>query len=628
MFGLNYLHKNNIIHRDIKCLNLFISKENVIKIGDMGVSKIVSSLSALNCSKVGTPLFLAPELIKQVPYDYKVDLWSFGCAMYHLAALEPPFIGENVIILGNNILKTNPRKFNSVYSNEFNNLIFNKLLNKKSDKRPCSKEAIKYIPNKFIESYYEKIKTISKNKYKSNLESLEGLDLILCKNDIKLNKQLSSKNINLKAENKENFSDSLILSNKINSNLSNNDNLNNFDYITNSKKNNTKALYETNTIKNTKSIINNNINNKINDNKVSNLCNLNFLKELNKDNSVLVKVKNKLSSQSTLNNDNTKQNLKIIEKSESMNKNNLILNNNILLKKKSSPVKILEDVSDNKIIHCNVNKGESYNNNNYAVSNKYNRPNTALNKYYKNITYKCNNELKRENNLTSKDNNNNNNNNNINYFKIPRPFTATFKPNMNNRLASAKNLKYVGNENTLINNAKNDNNIINININLYNINLDNKCTNNKLINPINCNNNLIYYNKDLKTVNKANYQNNMKLETANIENIVKNNDIINYNIKSNNRQLSNNNNNNNNNIYNKKRPLSSLTQNRNLKIPILNNNNIINVSNKNKISKKQFFKENNNKNYNTFKSFKDILNDFDYIKENKSNKITINEFFS
>jgi len=69
----------------------------------------------LICSRVGTPLYLSPELIKQKPYDFKVDLWAVGCSLYHLSALEPPFSGDNLIVLGNNIVKTKHKPLSTTY---------------------------------------------------------------------------------------------------------------------------------------------------------------------------------------------------------------------------------------------------------------------------------------------------------------------------------------------------------------------------------------------------------------------------------------------------------------------------------------------------------------------------------
>jgi len=64
----------------------------------------------------GTPLYLAPELVKRRPYDFKVDLWAFGCVLYHMAALEPPFNGESLVALGFNIVHKFPKPIPSTYS--------------------------------------------------------------------------------------------------------------------------------------------------------------------------------------------------------------------------------------------------------------------------------------------------------------------------------------------------------------------------------------------------------------------------------------------------------------------------------------------------------------------------------
>jgi NIMA (never in mitosis gene a)-related kinase len=136
-------------------LNLFLGKNKNIKIGDMGVSKIVSNINALHCTRVGTPLYLSPELIQQIPYDFKVDIWSVGCSIYHLACLEPPFQGDNLIVLGNNIVKMPHKQLSGSYSKEFCKII-DLFLSKKPDKRPSLKESLDLIkPNiKVIINFY------------------------------------------------------------------------------------------------------------------------------------------------------------------------------------------------------------------------------------------------------------------------------------------------------------------------------------------------------------------------------------------------------------------------------------------------------------------------------------------
>lgn len=83
-----------------------MSRDGTVKLGDLGVSKIVASKNDLHMTRVGTPLYLSPELVNNVPYDMKIDIWSIGCSLYHLAKFAPPFQGENLIRLGNNIVKT------------------------------------------------------------------------------------------------------------------------------------------------------------------------------------------------------------------------------------------------------------------------------------------------------------------------------------------------------------------------------------------------------------------------------------------------------------------------------------------------------------------------------------------
>jgi len=88
------MHANNIIHRDIKALNTFVFEDKLLKIGDLGESRILNSSSFLKGKMVGTPLFLSPEVLKEENYDHWVDVWALGCLMYHLTNLEPPFNSE------------------------------------------------------------------------------------------------------------------------------------------------------------------------------------------------------------------------------------------------------------------------------------------------------------------------------------------------------------------------------------------------------------------------------------------------------------------------------------------------------------------------------------------------------
>ena len=105
MQGLKYLHHNKIMHRDIKCANIFMNKNGVLKLGDLNVSKIVKM--GLATTQTGTPYYASPEVWADKPYDYKSDIWSVGCVIYEVCTLKPPFRGTSLEQLSRNVRKGN-----------------------------------------------------------------------------------------------------------------------------------------------------------------------------------------------------------------------------------------------------------------------------------------------------------------------------------------------------------------------------------------------------------------------------------------------------------------------------------------------------------------------------------------
>jgi len=97
--GVKYLHSLNIAHRDLKPTNLLLKSNdtNEIKIADFGLSKILGPDSMMQTA-CGTPIYVAPEVLKGEGYDKEVDLWSVGVIMYILLCGFPPFFddGENM----------------------------------------------------------------------------------------------------------------------------------------------------------------------------------------------------------------------------------------------------------------------------------------------------------------------------------------------------------------------------------------------------------------------------------------------------------------------------------------------------------------------------------------------------
>ena len=78
--GLKSLHDKKILHRDLKGANIFITADGQYKIGDMNVSKVVKSDYAK--TQTGTPYYASPEVLSDLPYNGKCDIWSLGCVLY------------------------------------------------------------------------------------------------------------------------------------------------------------------------------------------------------------------------------------------------------------------------------------------------------------------------------------------------------------------------------------------------------------------------------------------------------------------------------------------------------------------------------------------------------------------
>ena len=131
--ALHYLHSNRIIHRDMKPQNVLIGSNGRIKLCDFGFARAMSSNTIVLTSIKGTPLYMSPELVKELPYDHTSDLWSLGIILYELYVGQPPFYTNSIYSLINHIVK-DPVKYPSDMSREFKSFLQG-LLNKTPGKR-------------------------------------------------------------------------------------------------------------------------------------------------------------------------------------------------------------------------------------------------------------------------------------------------------------------------------------------------------------------------------------------------------------------------------------------------------------------------------------------------------------
>lgn len=89
---MKYIHDKNIIHRDVKPSNIFLSSENYIKFGDFGIARITQSINENICqTSIGTPYYISPEICQHKPYGNKSDIWGLGCILFELLTLRHPF---------------------------------------------------------------------------------------------------------------------------------------------------------------------------------------------------------------------------------------------------------------------------------------------------------------------------------------------------------------------------------------------------------------------------------------------------------------------------------------------------------------------------------------------------------
>ncbi|CAF4633281.1 unnamed protein product [Rotaria sp. Silwood1] len=166
--ALQYMHDKSILHRDLKTQNIFLTKNEIVKVGDLGIARVLDSGNDLATTIIGTPYYMSPEIFSNKPYGQKSDIWALGCCVYEMTTLEHAFNAKDMNSLVLKIIRGQMPQTSKKYSEPLTALI-KSMLSKNPDERPTAK---KILQNTYIKRHIvrllEKTKIKCQNQANSN----------------------------------------------------------------------------------------------------------------------------------------------------------------------------------------------------------------------------------------------------------------------------------------------------------------------------------------------------------------------------------------------------------------------------------------------------------------------------
>ncbi|RNA31618.1 serine threonine- kinase Nek4-like [Brachionus plicatilis] len=184
--AIQYMHEKNILHRDLKTQNIFLTRNKIVKVGDLGIAKVLKSNTDMATTIIGTPYYMSPELFMNKPYNSKSDVWALGCCVYEMTTLKHAFNAKDMNSLVFKITSGKMPEIPKCYSSEFISLIHS-MLKSNPNERP---NPDKILRNPFIKKniilFLDRTKKNQQNSKNSGEEKKESINEELVNNRRKI----------------------------------------------------------------------------------------------------------------------------------------------------------------------------------------------------------------------------------------------------------------------------------------------------------------------------------------------------------------------------------------------------------------------------------------------------------